>query len=383
MITKIRYSVILFCALFFFSCSSTKNSASHKNPDSIKNLHFIGQYILPYNLQYNNTTVGGLSGIDYNPLDNNYYMISDDRSAINPARYYSAQIFLTQKGIDSVKFTGVHYLLQANGNVYPNSKQDPFHTPDPEAMRYNPITNQFIWSSEGERIVKPGELVLENPAITSIKPGGNYIDTFALPSNLVMTASEKGPRKNSVLEGLTFTDNYKNLLVSVEEPLLEDGPNSDVDNGSMTRIMKFDMNTRENVSQYAYPLDAVAHPAIPKDAYKINGIPDILSIGDNKMLVIERSYSTGRLACTIKVYLADMSKATDIKNIYSLQNDKKYVPISKKLLVNMDSLGIYIDNIEGVTFGPILPNGKHSLIFIADNNFNPLEKMQFLLFEVN
>jgi hypothetical protein len=48
----------------------------------------------------------------------------------------------------------------------------------------------------------------------------------------------------------------------------------------------------------------------------------------------------------------------------------------------MDDLGIYIDNIEGVTFGPTLANGKKSLIFIADNNFNPLEQTQFLLFEI-
>ena len=48
----------------------------------------------------------------------------------------------------------------------------------------------------------------------------------------------------------------------------------------------------------------------------------------------------------------------------------------------MDDLGIYIDNIEGVTFGPILPDGKRSLLFISDNNFSPLEKTQVLLFEI-
>lgn len=48
----------------------------------------------------------------------------------------------------------------------------------------------------------------------------------------------------------------------------------------------------------------------------------------------------------------------------------------------MDDLGIYIDNVEGVTFGPVLPNGHKTLLFVADNNFNPLEKTQFLLFEV-
>jgi len=35
-----------------------------------------------------------------------------------------------------------------------------------------------------------------------------------------------------------------------------------------------------------------------------------------------------------------------------------------------------------VTFGPDLPNGHKSLLFVADNNFSPLEKMQLLLFEI-
>lgn len=48
----------------------------------------------------------------------------------------------------------------------------------------------------------------------------------------------------------------------------------------------------------------------------------------------------------------------------------------------MDDLGIYIDNIEGVSFGPLLPNGHKTLLFVADNNFSPIEKSQLLLFEV-
>ena len=48
----------------------------------------------------------------------------------------------------------------------------------------------------------------------------------------------------------------------------------------------------------------------------------------------------------------------------------------------MDDLGIYIDNIEGVTFGPTLPNGHRTLVFVADNNFDVKEKAQLLLFEV-
>ena len=97
--------------------------------------------------------------------------------------------------------------------------------------------------------------------------------------------------------------------------------------------------------------------------------------------MIERSYSTGHLSCTIKVYLADISSAQNIEGVDSLKGTSVKL-ITKTLLLNMDDLGIFIDNIEGVTFGPVLPGGKKSLLFIADNNFNPLEKTQVLLFEI-
>src|SRR6185312_2508787 len=275
------------------------------------------------------------------------------------------------------------FLKNKTGNFYPNFRQDPYHTPDPEALRYDEKNNSFIWSSEGERIVNSKETILENPAVTEIDLKGNFKDTFQLPPQLIMHATEEGPRQNGVFEGLTFDDTHKNLFVSVEEPLYQDGPRAGTgDSTGITRIIKFDMKTKKPLAQYAYTIDPVAYSAITPNAFKINGISDILWLGKNKLLVLERSYSTGRLACTIKVFVADLSSAENINNIASLKDYPKVKMVSKKLLVNMDSLGIYIDNIEGVTFGPTLPNGKQALLFVADNNFNPLEKTQFLLFEI-
>ena len=350
---------------------------------SIKQLKFISEFDVPHNQPFKGTTIGGLSGIDYDAAKQLYYLISDDRSAINPARYYTAKINFTNKKIDTVQFVDVTTLSAADGKPYPNSKQDPSHTPDPEALRYNPITKQMIWSSEGERIVKANYTVLENPAITVITPDGKYIDTFPLPDNLKMRATENGPRQNGTLEGLTFANNFKDLYVNLEEPLYEDGPRADVtDNNAFIRIFKFNMADKKNTAQYAYKLEPVAHAAESDDAFKINGIPDILWLGNDQLLVIERSFSTGRMACTIKVFLTDLSKATNIKNNSSLIKNKGFVAASKKLLLNMDDLGFYTDNIEGVTFGPTLPNGHKTLLFVADNNFMVLEKTQFLLFEV-
>lgn len=357
--------------------------SKHSKNIPISTLKLIGEYDLPHNQLFGGTIIGGLSGIDYDRKQKLYYLISDDRSAINPARYYTAKIFFTEKKIDSVVFVKVTTLLQKNGAPYPNTKQDPSHTPDPEAIRYNPITKQMIWASEGERMVNEKDTVLENPAITIISPGGKFIGEFPLPNNLSMQATENGPRQNGVLEGMSFANGYKTLYVNVEEPLYEDGPRADTtENHPWIRIYQFDVTTKKNMAQYAYQLEPVAYPEKPAGAFKVNGIPDILSAGEDQLIILERSFSSGRLPCTIKIFLARLKGADNIKEVTSLITTPTKHSVTKKLLLNMDALGIYVDNIEGVTFGPNLPNGHRTLVMVADNNFSIIEKTQFFIFEI-
>jgi hypothetical protein len=379
-----RSNSFLFCLLLLAaSCSNIKKAATTSAAENISAIKFLGGYDIPYNLNYNNTVVGGLSGIDYDAKKDLYYMICDDRSDRNPARFYTAKIFVTANGIDSIQFIEVINLLQPDNSVYPNNKQNAENTPDPEAIRYNPVLQKLVWSSEGERIVKGKDTVLANPSLITIATNGKFKNYFQLPANLTMHAVEKGPRQNGVLEGMTFANNYKTLFVNAEEPLYEDGPRADVtDNNAYIRIFKFNTKDKKNIAQYAYKLEPVAYPANPANGFKINGVPDILSIGNNKLLVIERSFSTGRLPCTIKVFITELNTATNIKDVASLKENSNFIPATKKLLLNMDDLGIYIDNVEGVTFGPILPNGHKTLLFVADNNFAALEKAQLLLFEI-
>ena len=372
--------ISLLCVSILVSCTSPKKLAT-THSTSLPQLKFLNEYDVENGKQFQGTTIGGLSGIDHNAKSDIYYMISDDRSAINPARFYTAKIHTKDNRIDSVEFIDVKTLFQKDGKPYPNSKQDPSHTPDPEEIRYNPINNEIVWSSEGER--KPENNVLEDPSVITIDRDGHFKDSFELPPNMHMHVTENGPRQNSVFEGLAFSADYKYLFVSVEEPIYEDGSRATTDSTAWIRIIKFDTETRRQVAQFAYQLERIAYPPVPANAFKINGVSAILSAGDNKLLVVERSFSTGRLACTIRVFLADLNEATDIAAVNSLQTQPPAKAASKKLLLNMDDLGQYIDNIEGVTFGPTLTNGHRSLIFIADNNFSPLEKTQLLLFEIN
>ncbi|RYE19635.1 MAG: esterase-like activity of phytase family protein, partial [Sphingobacteriaceae bacterium] len=274
-------------------------------------------------------------------------------------------------------------LRQENGQPYPDLKKHTKQTIDPEAMRFNPKTNRLVWSSEGERIVRQGDTVLIDPSINTVFTDGKYSSTLPLPEILKMHATENGPRRNGVLEGLTFADDYKTLYANLEEPRYEDGPRAGLtDENALIRIFKFDWQTKQNTAQYAYKLEPIAYPSKPADAFKVNGIPDILAINKNQLLVTERSFSEGREGCVIKVFLADLDGADNVRDNPSLSTNPPKNLIRKKLLLNMDTLGIYIDNVEGATFGPTLPNGHKSIIFVADNNFSKTEKTQFLLFEV-
>jgi len=61
----------------------------------------------------------------------------------------------------------------------------------------------------------------------------------------------------------------------------------------------------------------------------------------------------------------------------------EYTAVSKSLVLNLNEAGLpRVDNIEGITWGPTLPNGNATLMLVSDNNFNLEQVTQFLLFEV-
>jgi 3-phytase len=87
---------------------------------------------------------------------------------------------------------------------------------------------------------------------------------------------------------------------------------------------------------------------------------------------MERSFSVGAPGTgnTIKLYLVDLHKHGS-------------GPVEKRLLVDLDVLGIPLDNLEGMTFGPRLRGGKRTLLLVSDNNFSAAAFTQFLLFAVS
>lgn len=368
----------LILAGFLISSCGTAHKAVQTS--TVSSLQFVQKYIVPHDMPFNGTTVGGLSGIDYDPAAQVFYLICDDRSERQPARFYTAKVPVTGNVADSITFTAVTSLRMPDGNVYPKTKT---LAPDPEAMRYNPHRGTLIWSGEGERIVNKKDTILNDPNITEINRDGRFVHSFPVPVSFHMKATENGPRRNGGFEGLGLTPDGRYLFVSLEEPRYEDGPRAGLkDTTAYVRILKYDLHTRQAIAQYAYKLEPVAHPAIPAGDFSINGISDVLVLSETQLLVVERSFSTGVKDCTIRVFTANLSPASNVSRYNSLQTTKSFTPVQKKLLFNFETLHTYIDNIEGVTFGPRLPDGSRSLVFVADNNFEKKEETQFYIFKI-
>jgi hypothetical protein len=374
--------ILLLFFVVFVSCTSTKQLTTNYTPTNTQ-LHYLHTYTIPHNYTFKETIVGGLSAIDYDEKNNQYYMVCDDRSSLNPARFYKAKIAISQNKIDTVIFTKLSYLKDENGKTYPSTNENPYKTPDPESIRYNPNSKLLVWSSEGENTIRGKDSILINPSVYFVTPNGKFKDSVSMPTNLYMGFKEKGPRQNGVLEGMSYADNYTTLMFNVEEPLKEDGPRADLQpNGAMIRFYQFDMQTKKSTHQYAYELSPVVYAPNPINEYKINSVPEFLWIGNNQLLVLERSYSTGRIPCSIRIFLADYNQASDVSSFTSLKAPAQYQPMKKTLLMNLDELGIYTDNIEGISFGPVLPNGNRSILLVSDNNFSPIQKSQITLLEL-
>ena len=73
--------------------------------------------------------------------------------------------------------------------------------------------------------------------------------------------------------------------------------------------------------------------------------------------------------------------ATDVNGLDRLQDAPRQIrPVHKRLLLDLGELGIPLDNVEGLTFGPPLRDGRRSLVLVSDNNFAATQFTQFLLF---
>jgi Uncharacterized protein conserved in bacteria len=365
---RILLSIFLvILTLTFFLIFSTSSVAISTVID------FMGQGNLTTGFLYNNTEVGGLSGITYNPEKQVYYAISDDPSNKNQARFYTLNIdlssgFLSETG---VRVIGVTPLLTETGETFTKNSLDP---------------EGIAFSGNSVFIASEGNLYQNIPAfIKQFSLDGKILRSLPIPEKFVNENRNKnqGLRSNLSLESLTITPDQNYLFTANENALIQDGEIANLEQGTPSRILRYNLQTDQPDREFLYITDPLANSAFIAEQYNRQGLVDLLAIDQQHLISLERSFSLG-LGYTIKLFLVNLEPANNIQNLPSLkQINSEIVPAEKTLLLNLNSLNILIDNIEGLTWGSPLPEGGRSLILISDNNFMSLQTTQIIALRIN
>lgn len=338
------------------------------NDSLVQDLDFLGMTAFDSGTTFQGTTLGGLSGLTYHQASNSYLAISDDRSQSNDARFYALRVDLSDGQLDDgdVHFTDVTTLRQTDGSPFAEG------TIDPEAIDLAEDGTLYI-SSEGDN--NQGIA----PTIGHFARDGQQIGSLEVPDSLIPDADgESGVRNNLALESLTISPDQQHLFTATENALVQDGPEADLNTGSPSRLSEYDLTTGELSHEYLYPTEPVAERPTQDDGFATSGLVDLLALDDDHLLALERGFSEGA-GNTVRLYEIDVSRATDIRHIDALsETDARVRPVDKQLVADLGDFGFEPDNIEGMTLGPELADGRQSLLLVSDDNFSETQSTQFI-----
>ncbi|MCC3417253.1 MAG: esterase-like activity of phytase family protein [Microcoleus sp. PH2017_29_MFU_D_A] len=363
--------ILIFIACFLMAATVAIFVNLSAQSFAVTKIDFIGRAIFPTGSPFGGTEIGGLSGITYDAEKQVYYAISDDRSSKAPARFYSLKINLASGKLekDNIEFTGVTTLLDENGKSFPEFSLDP------EGITF---TGKSVFvSSEGDvdRQIAP--------FIKEFSLDGKLLKTLLIPDLFLPDAKgTKGIRNNLAFESLTLTADRKYLFTATENATVQDGAVTSLEKGSPCRILRYDAASGNPDASFAYITEPLPPGANPVGKLTSNGLVDLLAIDDKRLLSLERAFSL-ETGTTIRIFEISLEKADRIEALPSLKTRISEVsPAQKRLLLDLETLKIPLDNIEGLTFGPDLADGTRGLILVSDNNFSPLQETQILGFQI-
>ncbi len=332
---------------------------------------------------FEGTTVGGWSGITWAGVaeggdEHTYYAVCDDRSQINPARFYTLEIDVSDGALEpgDVTIRAVTTLLDEEGQAYAGGAIDP----EGIAIRSD---GTLLISSEGD--ARAGLA----PSITEHGLDGRATGSLPVREHFQpATDGSRGVRNNLAFESLTIAPGGGTLYTASEAALVQDGPVPTVEDGSPARIAQYDLDTRLPGPEWIYPVAPIPVAPNPPEGFGDNGLPELIALDDQgTLLALERSFAVG-VGNTIRLFETSTAGARDVSLLDALPPGEGGDPTAlegalvKRLVADLGELGIRPDNVEGMTFGPELADGRRLLILVSDNNFNAVQVTQVIALAV-
>lgn len=335
--------------------------------------------------------LGGFSGLEYTGADHRYWVLTDrgpaDGANSYPCRVHQIDLVRPESG--HAQFTprlvATHLLRDESGTLLTGRSTEidaddarRSRRFDPEAIRRGPDNTLIISDEYG-------------PDIVSFSAAGNRLRRWEIPTAFRVqqaralreeenNANVRGRRSNGGFEGLAVTPSGQHLAALTQRPLLQDSEQQDAMlTGRFCRLLVIHWNTGES-RQLVYPLDRPTH-----------GLNELLAWDEQRFLTIERDDAPGPDAQYKRIMVIDTAKASDVSHVDRLPTDNlpaKITPVRKEVLIDLldPRWGLrgeaMPEKIEGLAWGPTLPDGRRLLVICSDNDCDPKEPSRFWMFAV-
>lgn len=325
--------------------------------------------------------LAGFSGIEYSGHVNRYFVLPDrgplDGAVPFPCRIQELEIVIDPQSDTPVRATlvGTKLLTTEQGQQLIGAASS-LDTLDPSrSLRFDP---------EGVRLWGPNQLVISDeygPALSVFDFSGKRLSQINVPRTFQVAKPAATPRDellsntvgrqpNSGFEGIAVSPDGNKLFAIVQRPLIQDSEpqnqNGEKRTGRLCRLLEIDRKTSQT-RELAFRLND-----------DTTGVSELLSIGPDQLLVLERDSLGGEQARYKQVVRIDLTDATDCSHISRLPTDE--LPSDLRIVRKQPFLNLLDprwkiagatcpEKFEGLTFGPSLPDGRRVLLVTVDNDF--------------
>ncbi|MBZ0102224.1 MAG: esterase-like activity of phytase family protein [Thermoanaerobaculia bacterium] len=333
---------------------------------------WIGAAELPRGATFEGIPVGGLSSLSFDPASGEFLAMSDDRSVHGPARVMRLRIDLATGRLppDGVSVVGQLPLADRLGRPFPPRSLDP------EGFALTP--DALFVGSEGEAKVGLA------PFVAEFDRAGRWRRDLPLRSRFLPDGrGTRGVRENLGFESLARSPDGRFLFGATESALSQDGPQADFGVGASARLLRWDLGAPEAPpEEFVLAIEPIRGAPPGAGAFRVNGLVDLLALSSSRLLALERQYVEG-VGVEARLFLVDLAAAAPVTDFDRLPEPPPR-SAGKLLLLDFGGLGVRLDNLEGIAFGPQLPDGRRSLVVVSDDNFAPAEQVtQVLAFAVD